>query len=53
MELSSDIQAHQKLVMKKMAASAELKAKIDAATAEEPAVIPMESFTEMLQNKTI
>jgi hypothetical protein len=53
MDLSSDIQAHQKLVMAKMAASAELQAKVDAATAEEPAVIPMESFTDMLQNKSV
>jgi len=53
MELSSDIQAHQRMVMKKMAASAELQSKVDAATAEEPVVIPMESFTDMLQNKSI
>ena len=53
MELSSDIQAHQKMVMKKMAASAELQSKVDAATAEEPAVIPMESFTDMLNSRSI
>ena len=52
MDLSSDIQAHQKLVMTKMAESAELQAKVDA-QGEEPVVIPMESFTDMLNSRSI
>ena len=53
MELSSDIQAHQKMVMAKMAASAELQAKVDAATTEEPAVIDVSVFTGMLEQRNI
>ena len=53
MELSSDIYAHQKKVFAEMKANAELQAKVDASTDEEPVSIPMESFTQMLENRTI
>ncbi|MDA9350161.1 hypothetical protein N9R32_00115 [Actinomycetota bacterium] len=53
MELSSDIQAHQKLVMAKMAASAELQSTIENAPADEPAVIDVSVFTGMLEQRNI
>ena len=53
MELSSDINEHQKKVFAEMKANAELQAKVDASTDSDPVSIPMESFTQMLQNRTI
>ena len=53
MELSSDINEHQKKVFAQMKANAELQAMADAAPEGEPAVIDVSVFTGMLEQRNI
>ena len=52
MELSNEVNEHQRKVFAQMAASAALQAKL-AVLDSEPEVITVEHFTEMLKSKTI